>query len=392
MPAAKIAQSLLLPEQRLLDAKQVKKGIVAYHTEKTSEVEVCPKCATPSRAVYDRRWVRVKDEPVRRRNVMLHIRKRRFMCKPCGRPFTEPVPGVAKGARTTARYRKAVFAACERYADLTTVQRYLRCSAGYVYKTLYAELERRLRMRTYPWPEVIGIDEHFFRRNRAFGAFATVIVDMKGKRVFEVAEGKRGADLEAQLADIAGRDNVRWVVLDLADSYKSFCRRFFPNAELVADKFHVLRLLNPAINRARKAITGDRRSLPVRRWLLTSGKKLEREKRVRLLRWLNHHPELNQLYHAKESLHGLYRIRGHNRAKRALTKMCDALALSEVPELLTLRRTLIRWRTEILNYFRRRLTNGRTEGFNAKAKLVKRRAYGFRSFRNYRLRLLTACT
>lgn len=391
MPAVRIAQSLLLPEQRLLDAKQVRKGIVEFHTEKTSEFEVCPKCATASRTVYDRRWVKVRDEPLRTRQVVLHIRKRRFWCKPCGRPFTEPVPGVPKGGRTTARYRKAVLTACERYADLTSVQRYLRCSAGYVYKTLYAELALALRKRQYPWPEVLGIDEHFFRRDRAFRAFVTVIVDMKGKRVFEVAEGRRGAEIEAQLAHIPGRENVRWIALDLADSYKSFCKRFFPNAQLVADKFHVLRLLNPAINRARKEITGDRRSLPVRRWLLTSGKKLDRGKRWRLLRWLNQHPDLNQLYHAKESLHGFYRIRGVGRAKRALTKMCDALALSDVPELKTLRRTLIRWRTEILNYFVRRLTNGRTEGFNAKAKLVKRRAFGFRSFANYRLRLLTTC-
>ena len=46
---------------------------------------------------------------------------------------------------------------------------------------------------------------------------------------------------------------------------------------------------------------------------------------------------------------------------------------------------------EILAYFGTGLTNGRTEGFNNKAKLVKRRAYGYRSFRNYRLRLLNAC-
>ena len=62
-----------------------------------------------------------------------------------------------------------------------------------------------------------------------------------------------------------------------------------------------------------------------------------------------------------------------------------------LPELKTLRRTLMRWRTEILAYFATGLTNGRTEGFNNKAKVVKRRAYGYRSFRNYRLRLLNAC-
>jgi transposase len=65
------------------------------------------------------------------------------------------------------------------------------------------------------------------------------------------------------------------------------------------------------------------------------------------------------------------------------------MARSSVLEILRLRRTLLSWRTEILNYFDCPITNGRTEGFNNKAKLVKKRAYGYRSFANYRLRLLT---
>ncbi|MBI3555464.1 MAG: transposase [Deltaproteobacteria bacterium] len=52
---------------------------------------------------------------------------------------------------------------------------------------------------------------------------------------------------------------------------------------------------------------------------------------------------------------------------------------------------MTKWRVEILNYFLSRITNARTEGFNNKAKVVKRRAYGYRSFRNYRLKVLTAC-
>ena len=103
------------------------------------------------------------------------------------------------------------------------------------------------------------------------------------------------------------------------------------------------------------------------------------------------HPELRALYEAKEALHSLYRTRGYERAKTALTVLTDRLAASPVPELQTLRRTLMRWRREILAYFVTGLTNGRTEGFNNKAKVVKRRAYGYRSFRNYRLRLLNAC-
>lgn len=67
------------------------------------------------------------------------------------------------------------------------------------------------------------------------------------------------------------------------------------------------------------------------------------------------------------------------------------MALSQLPEIKTLRRTLMKWRVEILNYFLTGLTNARTEGFNNKAKVVKRRGYGYKNFRNYRLKVLTAC-
>ena len=207
----------------------------------------------------------------------------------------------------------------------------------------------------------------------------------------EVVEGRTGAELEAALADIPGRENVRSVAIDMCDPYKSFARRFFPNATIVADKFHVLRLLSPAINRHRKAITGDRRTLPVRRLLLRNGRDLDATSRWALRTWLAEHPALRELYEAKEALAGFYRIRSFAQAARVLTAITDRLALSKLPELATFRATLLRWRHEVLAYFRTRATNGMTEGFNGKAKLVKRRAYGYRSFRNYRLRLLNAC-
>ncbi len=71
-----------------------------------------------------------------------------------------------------------------------------------------------------------------------------------------MAHGKTAAELEAQVSHIEGRENVQKVTLDLCDPYKSFVTNFFPNAEMIADKFHVLRLLTPHINRRRKEITG----------------------------------------------------------------------------------------------------------------------------------------
>ena len=144
-------------------------------------------------------------------------------------------------------------------------------------------------------------------------------------------------------------------------------QRFFPNARLVADKFHVLRLLSPHINRRRRLIEGDRRSAALRQLLLRSRFRLEHAERFALDQWLAGHPELRALYDAKEAMHSLYRIRGRDRAAHAMTVLTDRLAASPLPELQTLSRTLMRWRREILAYFGTGLTNGRTEGFNNKA-------------------------
>lgn len=61
----------------------------------------------------------------------------------------------------------------------------------------------------------------------------------------ELVEGRTGAELEAALSSIPGRENVRTVAIDMCDPFKSFVKNFFPNATIVADKFHVLRLLTP---------------------------------------------------------------------------------------------------------------------------------------------------
>jgi hypothetical protein len=132
----------------------------------------------------------------------------------------------------------------------------------------------------------------------------------------------------AALDYIPGRENVRWVSLDMSDSYRSFARNFFPNARLVADKFHVLRLLTPAIHRALRAQKLRKEALP--------------------------------MYPACPS------SKPFARPSCAGARRCwpTSFAASPTPA---------------------------PGGFNGKAKLVIRRAYGYKSFRNYRLRLLSCC-
>ena len=381
---------LLLPELKVLTRWSPVKYRSHYKTVKESTFEVCPKCASICRSVHDRRWVKISDQPIRGSGVYLHILKRRFRCGKCKSVFTEPVQGVRKGFRTTERFRKGIKWACENYADLKRVSRAFNCSSWLVYKVFYEQLEKKAREREYPWPKTIGIDEHSFRRKYGRREFASMIVDYNNNRIYEVSQGKSTAELKAQLGHIEGRENVSNVILDLCDPFKNFACEHFPNAKIVADKFHVLRLLNPAINVRRKEITGDQRSNPVRKLLLRNGHRLQYFEKNALWLWLEQNPIMKEVYMFKEALHKFYRIKGFNKAAYVLTKLTDQMALSNLKEIKTLRKTLMKWRHEILNYFKTRLTNGKTEGYNRLAKLYQYRAFGYKSFKNYRLRLLNA--
>jgi transposase len=394
MPRDTLANFILLPELKLIRIRQVNRFCARYECEKEPGIEYCPKCATPSQSTYDHREVSVQDAPIRGFGVTLVIRKRRLWCKPCARPFTEPVPGIPKGKRHTERFVQALHWACENFSDLTRVKRAFHCSSDFLYRNYYKHLERKVgEWINYPWPKTVGIDEHAFRKHPKYGntEFVSMIVDYDHARVREVVYGKTGAALSDSLQSIPERVNVQNVVLDLCDPFKNFAREFFPQARIVADKFHVLRLLSPGLLKRRRQITGTRADLRAKKLLLMSGHRLGYERRHALLCFLKRYPELRELYEWKERLHRFYRTTDYLKAHRSFRKLVDEMAWSDLPEIKTLRRTLLKWKEEILNYFLTGLTNARTEGFNNKAKVVKRRAYGYKSFRNYRLKVLTAC-
>lgn len=390
-PSESIAKLCLLPELKLVQSLPP----AFFVCEKVSDAEVCPKCATLCHVVYDHRWIQVRDAPIRDKPVVIKILKRRFWCKACRKPFTEPIPGILPGRKTTQRFRLAVMEACKKYTDLSLVRKEFRVSNEFIYSAYYERLRLdAAEKQDAPWPSAIGIDEHSYGKNKAIRQtqFVTTIVNQNKGKMFQAVLGKSQAELEVQLAHIPGRENVNWVTMDMCDPYRNFIHANFPNAKIVADVFHVLRLLTPALFKARKEVTGTRADARAKKLLLMSSKNLEYKERLALNQFLKRFPKLEELYQWKERLLSFYRIKGYMRAYRAYKKMVDDMSVSFLPEIQTLRKTLLKWKEEILNYFQTGLTNARLEGFNCKAKLLKRRAYGYRNPNNYLLQLINACS
>jgi len=401
MSESRITQSLLLPDLRYVNHK-VSNKVRYIECIKVSKFEVCPKCATKSSSVYDHRIVKPKDEPIRNYQARLIIKKRRFKCvnKACGSVFTEPVGGIAKGFRSTQRFRSFIRQLASKYMSLSEVRKKVKCSNSTIYKAFYEQIELELRKSHDPWPRTIGIDEHSFNRNSKDEKreFVTVFVDYNNKRMKEVALGKSIGDLlTSNIKNIRGRDNVKNVIVDLSPTFRSFAMEYFPKAKLIADRFHVVKLMHPLLNSLRRETVemyqlNKKRGNPINKLIYKYHRKLHYHQKKVINKFLELNEELKEVYWYQQRLYAIYNIKGVKQAKRRLYKLLDDMAYSKNKKVLSYRNTLRKWANEILNYFKRnRLNNGRTEGYNCKAKLIQRCAYGFRSFKNYRLKLLYHC-
>jgi transposase len=237
----------------------------------------------------------------------------------------------------------------------------------------------------------MGIDEHFFTRKRGY---ATTLVDLKNHKVFDVVLGRSEPSLKGYLSRLQGREQVKVVVMDLSETYRSIVRKFFPNAQIVADRFHVVRLVNhhflkvwqqqdPVGRKNRGLLSLMRRH----QW------KLEPGQRLALQAYLAQWPVLEALYRAKQRLMTLLLVKTVNakRARRLLPKLMRLLEQFAQSPARGLAATLRSWIEPIVGMWRFSKSNGITEGFHTKMEMLSRRAFGFRNFQNYRMRVLAQC-
>jgi transposase len=320
---------------------------------------------------------------------------RRYRCVDCERSFVQPLPGIRPGRRSTEPWREAIF---ERHDDgicASTLARRESLGPATVGR-IYAEFtERKARERlSLDCPQVLGIDEHTLHRGQRF---ATTFCDLKNHRVFDISPGRSEAELASYLRTLRGREQVRVVCIDLSNSYRAMIRRWFPRAAIVADRFHAIRIVSLHLLRLARQLCpalGWNRS-----WLgllRTRADRLDPAQRQRLVQLFAEHPVLEGIYALKDRLCRLLALKTQNKVScrnhiRTLLELIATLRKDGLEPAVTLAKTLSEWTQEIVRMWRFTRNNGITEGFHRKMKLIQRRAYGFRSFHNYRLRVIAQC-
>jgi len=356
---------------------------------------ICPFCKGENLRKKDRYIRKLNHESIGGRKTRLHLTGYKYHCLACSRYFNQRFPGVLKYKRSTEGFRKEVFEKHNNGHTQSYLSKSLEIGTATVERWYHEYLARKVsQSKNSPCPRVMGIDEHFFTRKRGY---ATTICDLAGHRVYDIVLGRSEAALSGYFRRLKGKDNVEVVVMDLSDTYRNIIRSHFPKAKIVTDRFHVIRLVNHHFLRIWADIDPVGRK---NRGLLSLMRRhrhnLSPEQYDNLSRYLGSHPELAAIYDFKQDLCRLLlkKKRTAKQCKRLIPIFLDyieRLKGSMLSSMVTLGKTLESWREEVVRMFRFTKSNGILEGFHNKMEMISRRAYGFRNFENYRLRVKALC-
>jgi transposase len=372
--------------QRVERAKNIH---VWAHTQRLSACIHCPAPLPRIKASYERT---LKHSRQGNQLLILHLRVPKYHCTSCNRYFRHRYPGIRARYRATDAYRLEVFEAHEGGVSQSKLSLTHQLGTATVERWYQLFVKQRVsELSGRDCPQVLGIDEHFFTRKKGY---ATTLVDLKNHKVFDVVLGRSEASLRSYLRRLPGREKVKVVVMDLSETYRNIVRKYFPNARIVADRFHVVRLVNQHFMQIWKQHDPEGRK---NRGLISLMRRhhwrLDTEQKQRLHVYLTQYPVLKALYFARQQLNGFLVLKTvkRERAKRLLPKFLKLLRQLSLTPARALADTLTSWLEPIVAMWRFSKSNGITEGFHTKMEMLSRRAFGFRNFENYRLRVLALC-
>lgn len=368
--------------------------ILHLYCEHEHEFAVCPHCREISDSHHESKPRCVRDLNFGKWRVFIHLIGRRFDCEKCSRPFTERMASIDPRRRQTRRFEQYIYQRClsstrkavaeEEWLDQDTVKGIFKRWAKKVTKAQRREMVR-----------VLGIDEISLKKRHK--QFALVLSDLERRCVIAVLPGREKERLEKWLSALseAERKAIQVVSIDMWTPYRAAVQAKLSHADIVADRFHVMKQLNERLTQLRRAVQrradeATQEVLKGSRWLLVKNRdELKPEEEARLMEVLAASPELRTAYLLKEEFRTIFeKINDPQQAERFLQAWIWKANRTGDRYFAKFVNTLRNWWTEILKYFGERVTNGFVEGINRAIRAIIGRAYGYRNFDNFRLQVL----
>lgn len=349
----------------------------------------CHHCGHTTTYIKDYRLQTVKDLTVAGKPLIVTVRKRRYICKECNSTFTENNPYIKRYCHFPQRFYFESIKETLTLQSFTSIARKVGVSVS--------SIIRWFDNINYPkaeLPSCIAIDE--FKGNADGEKFQCNLSDPVKHKIIDILPNRDSEDLCKHFLEYTydERAKVKKVVMDLSTLFRSVAKQLFPEAKIIADKLHVIRVVINSLENVRKRIQKEFHDAK-RKWfkrsrhlLLKPEYKLTDDDKIELNRMLNSSPELEKAWILKERFYEIFRKVIRTEAKKELRDwllLANQLSIPEFKHCIT---TFTNWRTEIANIIGENISNGFIEGSNNKIKVLKRISFGVQNFRRFRNRIL----
>jgi transposase len=349
----------------------------------------CPACSSTKLVGFGYGEQRViKDLPIHAKRVGIYIRPRRMMCRSCNKTFSETLPDMDERRSMTRRLlswigKQAVKRTFSSIADEIGVTEGL---IRVVFKDYVAEMEKTIRRETPKW---MGIDEIYLIKPRG------VISNIQNNSVVEILPNRNKDTIIHFLYNLKDKEQIRYVAMDMWAPYRDACIAVIPDAQIIIDKFHVLKMANEAVERVRKGLRErltikEKRGLMHDRFVLLKREHaLNDKEHLKLSGWIKNYAELGTAYRLKEDFYKIYDAESPDEAQGRYLEWKSRVTPEVAAAFSDLIRAWDNWKDWILGYFEHPVTNAYTESLNNLIRCVDRIGRGY-SFEALRAKILFA--
>lgn len=332
---------------------------------------------------------------------LIRLKKRRFQCKNCRKVTVSETSLVQKNCQISEPLRQKVAQALVNRQALTHIAQDLAISTSTVHRKLkkftFKEDFSRL-------PEILSIDEFSYQK----GKLAFIAQDFETKKIITILENRTQITIRNHFFRYSkeARNSVKVVTVDMSGSYIPMIPKLFPKAKIVIDRFHIVQHMSRALNHTRIQLMTqfDKKSLEYRAlkyyWksVLKDSRKLSLNSfRSRTFgETLTPKECLTEIFHLVPELKGyydLYQLLLFHLQEKNADYFFDLIeeALPHLNQTFkTALRTILHHKQHVINAIELPYSNAKLEATNKLIKDIKRNAFGFRNFDNFKKRIFIA--
>ncbi len=295
------------------------------------------------------------------------------------------VPWSRAGSGFTLLFEAYVMALIESEMPVNKIGKLLGENAHRLWTIFNHWIGRAYTADTIEGLEKLGIDETSRRKGHAY---VTVAVDLDERRVLHVTEGKDKKAVEgikdylvAKAVDLKG---IKHASMDMSPSFIAGVGEHFPSAEIHFDRFHVVKLLNEAMDKVRQQERREHDELKGHKYtFLKKQNNLSDKKKKKLNELMKLFPTLGEAYRFKQLFNDIWDMETEEEATDFLVTWCKEVEEKDILPFKQFAKTVKSHWSGIVNFCETEINNGILEGINNKIQLAKRRARGYRQTKNF---------